>query len=377
MRGLAAMYVVFFHVVVIYYAQFQGWMRPGFVWMTHGHWAVNVFIVLSGFCLTLPLARSRSLMLEGGFGRYMTRRAVRILPPYYAAVVLSLLALVLSADAWRWVRGMPVVHPGWASEFSKGNLISHVLLVHNFTRWANALDGPMWSVATEFQIYFFFPLLLLPVLRKFGRTACVLAGVVVGLLPVWLFSLNSQAAAAPWYLGLFAMGMVAADIGFSVKAPFESLYLPAAILAASAAVLLGCRYGEAGWWTIPEDTLIGAATACCLVWSTRSENRRKMPVRWLEMKLPVWLGTFSYSIYLMHMPIIWKARIFTDRLHLSPLRDFVLNIGFVVPIAVGGSMIFHVFFERPFLRRKQTLLRVAVEHRSIEPDPRAVLGIGP
>src|SRR5437660_75394 len=88
-RGLAALYVALFHVS---YAR-QSLPEPArhlTDWLQFGHYAVGVFIVLSGYCLMLPVARSADGRLRGGVGSYLRRRAWRILPPYYAALVLAL-----------------------------------------------------------------------------------------------------------------------------------------------------------------------------------------------------------------------------------------------------------------------------------------------
>jgi peptidoglycan/LPS O-acetylase OafA/YrhL len=56
--------------------------------MVTGHLAVSVFICISGFCLMLPVARGDGA-LKGGPLLFFKRRARRILPPYYAALLLS------------------------------------------------------------------------------------------------------------------------------------------------------------------------------------------------------------------------------------------------------------------------------------------------
>ena len=61
----------------------------------HGHYAVAVFIVLSGFCLMLPVTRDPNGRLPGGFAAYLGRRARRILPPYYAALGMCWIAIAL------------------------------------------------------------------------------------------------------------------------------------------------------------------------------------------------------------------------------------------------------------------------------------------
>ena len=56
-----------------------------------GHLSVTVFIVVSGFCLALPVVATGEL--RGGAGAFFKRRARRILPPYYGAVALCLLLI--------------------------------------------------------------------------------------------------------------------------------------------------------------------------------------------------------------------------------------------------------------------------------------------
>ena len=72
----------------------------------------------------------------------------------------------------------------------------------------------MWSVATEWQIYFIFPLLLLPIWRKWGNGAVIAVAFAVGLAPHYLFH-GFADIAAPWYIGLFTLGLVGAIFSFS------------------------------------------------------------------------------------------------------------------------------------------------------------------
>ena len=70
-RGLAALYVTIFHAwMQIDFTASNGgdkWLVYLTSWMALGREAVAVFIVLSGFCLMLPVARSADGILPGGF----------------------------------------------------------------------------------------------------------------------------------------------------------------------------------------------------------------------------------------------------------------------------------------------------------------------
>ena len=85
----------------------------------------------------------------------MRRRARRILPPYYAALLLSIAVIVLyNGLASRLGLGQRIDE----AALEPGSVISHLLLVHNVSfDWVFRINGPLWSVATEWQIYWLFP----------------------------------------------------------------------------------------------------------------------------------------------------------------------------------------------------------------------------
>src|SRR3954468_20119735 len=89
-RGLAALFVVLHHTYLVSYPGFPHNTGPWWLgWLLYGHLAVVVFIALSGFSLGIGPAR-RDWKL-GGRTRFAYRRAWRILPPYWAALVFSLI----------------------------------------------------------------------------------------------------------------------------------------------------------------------------------------------------------------------------------------------------------------------------------------------
>jgi len=88
-RGLAALFVVVNHVFLRAFPGYPVDRAPFWAgWFIYGRFAVVVFIVLSGFSLALSPAR-HGWRLDG-VSRFALRRARRILPPYWAALVFSL-----------------------------------------------------------------------------------------------------------------------------------------------------------------------------------------------------------------------------------------------------------------------------------------------
>src|SRR5947209_3306286 len=96
LRGLAALYVVIGHICSMADpGVFMGLRGPGPEWLHvgmqpfgFGHLAVAAFIVMSGFCLQTSLFNGGTGELTD-FKRFFKRRALRILPPYYACLALS------------------------------------------------------------------------------------------------------------------------------------------------------------------------------------------------------------------------------------------------------------------------------------------------
>lgn len=169
--------------------------------MGRGHDVVAVFIAISGFCLALPMAKSRRWTLEAG--RFYRRRMRRILPPYFAAIALALLiALVCS-------------HGSYAQDYAGAPLswsmvISHVLLVQNWVRPQSfTLDGPLWSVAVECQIYILFPLLVM----LWRRSRWLALGLAFMFAHSLLYATRHGGNAN--FLFLFAEGMLGAELAFS------------------------------------------------------------------------------------------------------------------------------------------------------------------
>jgi len=370
LRGLAALYVVMHHA---YYGLTAEASLPPLVtkltyWLYLGHSAVDIFIVLSGYCLMLPVVRFGRL--SGGPREFIRRRARRILPPYFAALGLSLAAIAL-LPALRDVSHPDTLWNVSLPAFTPGVIISHLLLIHNFNPdWHSKIDYPMWSVATEWQIYFLFPLVLLPVWKRLGAAAAVAVGFVIGLVPLFLF-FDRFSGVSPQFLGLFALGMAAADLNFSPKPALarrrDSIPwggLSAGLLAAL--VLVSLNHSSWPEAVAMKDILVGAATACLLVACTRSLTRRhetatdqrpetrghgSLALRLMESSPAVWLGTFSYSLYLVHAPVLALCQAALRPLQLAPTLGLCVMLAAGVPLALLASYLFHLAFEKPFLSR--------------------------
>ncbi|GAB3895591.1 acyltransferase family protein [Spirosoma agri] len=323
----------------------------------HGHYAVDLFIVLSGFCLMLPALRNNNQLVSNSPLLFFRKRAQRILPPYFLAMALSLLLIstvIGQKTGTRWDASIPVL---------PFDLFTHVLMIHDiFTSTAPKINGVFWSIAVEWRIYLVFPLLLL-LWRRLGGFTTTLLTTTLSLL-VWhvlsvmqLPDINlTQWGLCPHYLGLFTMGMMAAYIAYSPsplcaviqkKTPWLLLTTVFGV-----SILLATRFDTLLPW-VYTDVLVGLGSVCLLVaLKTGRFGRLKA---WLSWQPLVLIGTFSYSIYLIHMPIlqvIQQYLIFPLNLDALGTTLYLLFIGTALVICL--SYLFYLLAERPFIPKKKT-----------------------
>ena len=368
LRALAALYVVLFHAGDCFLdaeRPLHGFARNLQRALSFGHDAVAVFIVLSGYCLMLPVARNGGVLVRG-MPDYIARRAWRILPPYFAALLGTLLVIAL----------FPVLETPtktiWADTFPAfefGPIASHLLLIHNlFPAWIHTINGPLWSVATEWQIYFFFPFLLLPIWRRWGAGATLLTAFALGFALTWLVP-SAAVSAATWYLGLFGLGMCAAGIDFASRPAERWLreHVPwrSVCFGMFAAVAFGVTVLIKYWFRFMpySDALVGAATASALLYLTPhalrpAEQASPLLLRVLSSGPLVALGRFSYSLYLTHLPIVALCYFALRRRALSPNAEMLSLILLSLPASLVFSYAFFWLFERRFVGAPPAIFRL-------------------
>jgi len=327
-----------------------------------GHFAVDLFIVLSGFCLMLPVLRNGGA-LRGGAGFFFKKRAIRILPPYYAAMGLSLLlgaTLVAEKTGTPWDASLPV---------TARDIFCNLFLLQNFAPHSGAINHAHWSISLEWWIYFLFPMLIL-LRRKTGACLATALGLAGSAILVALGLLAFGKGFTLQYVGLFALGMLGAQMATSSwRLARVTLGSVCGILSV---IILGLsKYGVGvmggAWGPVVIDYVVGGWAMCLLAYLSLS--REGWACRALSARPLVFVGTFAYSIYLMHAPllqVVWQYWI--GLLPVSPLTAYFLlkveGIPFVVAICYG----FYLICERPFVQLKQQQTTGAHER----PQPSAI-----
>ena len=371
-RGLAALYVVLYHIFLRAWSGYPGANHAPF-WATllsYGRAAVAMFIVLSGFSLGLGPARSGWRLTS--IATYAHRRAWRILPPYWAALGFS---LVLT---WYVLAQPHLPVPNGKSVVVYGLLVQDVFAVGSPNR-------AFWSIAIEAQLYILLPLLLLLVRRVSARAMVGLVAAIVvtiGVLGPHVPLMNSALVkftpdlAVLFAVGLLAAGIVTADERTRSR-PWAGYALAATVPAIALMVVKGATWSSINLFWL--DLAWAPALGCFL--AAVATSRPRFVVRFLNSRMPRSLGSCSYSLYLTHTPIVIAVSygLVLGRVS-SGTPTFLVLMAILLPITVCFARMFAAVFEIPFQRHRgwmplrQAMLARLRQLRPAEWAPVAVHG---
>lgn len=294
-------------VLTVFAFHLCGWPRGGFI-------GVDVFFVISGFLITGNLLRMAEIRGNVSFTRFYWNRVRRIIPA--ATVVL----------ACTYVAAVIIFLPFRAQQVGVDALFAFIF-VSNWWFGAQQTDyfaagdavSPIqhyWSLSIEEQFYFVWPALIfligLVVARKawthgrrMGLAATVMACVVAVSLAwalhetaTWPTRAYFDTFARVWELGVGAL--LATAVGVLGRIPVAvKPWLSWAGLGLIATGLLLITEGSAGF---PAPWALLPVTGAALVIAS---GVRGEPAQWfLRNQASVYVGNISYSLYLVHWPVI-------------------------------------------------------------------------
>ena len=319
-------------------------------WLTDitafGGYGVNLFLVISGFCIHLAYARGRQL----GFRDFWWRRIHRLYPPYVAAVALSLAGLFLYHGLIRRHLSLPGAL-GYSSMSRLWlDLGSLVVQAQNITgAGAHIGNSPLWTLALEEQLYaLYFVLLALRKRLGWPGVLAVVAVVTLGWRTVVVVTHSPG-----WWLDLaparwleWTLGALSAELYTRRTETFASLRSPlVAIGGVALAVALVLTGLNSAPHLIAADCVFGVAFFAALSWWLVREQSST----WQPTKLTLLmrrLGLFSYSVYLTHSPIFFAAKQVGLRAAFGTGGVLLLRL----TAALVGGFIFFFAVERRFLR---------------------------
>lgn len=326
----------------------------------HGAYvSVDVFFVISGFLISWIIVED----LERGrfsFRTFYYRRVTRIFPTLVTAVGVAMLgaaAVMTPADlVWAGKQALAAV----AS-------VSNILYWQSSGYWDPAARDNLflhtWTLGVEEQFYLFYPLLLFLSYRAGGKRGalCLLLALVAGgvLLTESLVRGHPEAAfyLTPLRLYEFAIGGLGSLAILSEAARQRLQRLAGALSALGAALVIGSMV------VMTRDTVfpgLSSVPVCVGTVLLILAGGRGIAAPVLRVPALTWVGRASYSIYLVHWPLIMLHRYLRGP-ELSPADCALLS---AATFALGG-LIYHQVDSRLRVRRGDVARGAAFARRRL------------
>lgn len=328
-RGFLAVWVVASHTWAI-----NGNNQPLFL---DGSVAVSVFFSLSGFLMAFVLTSTK-----WDYRAFLTRRFFRLFPVYAVCVSVSAALVWFGVMPQNFDPGAEVYHAA-----------AHATMLHGLVpdQWlrnsAGAFLTPAWTLSVEWQFYLLIPVFFMAY-RRFPQMATIaLVGAGFSMRLLGMLGIEMPWATLPVHMPMFLLGILSFAL-YDWMTTHQNV-LPASstkllfLIPVLPLLFLSVRQGISVvvWLSILAvvlaDRLTGASNASARI------------RRWLFCRPLRGLGAVSYSLYLIHEPVIWVcSRISGKNFHKADgLVPMLTSLAVVVPVSVGVAWLLFVFIEQP------------------------------
>lgn len=335
-RGVAACWVVLYHCRLRGEAHATAPLR---VLIDHGYLAVDLFFLLSGFVLALNYNQDfLGQWSARAYFSFLKKRIARIYPLFFVAV-LGFFFLARAGYLYH-------LHAFY------GNLPVNLLLMASWHTRFGTLDGPAWSISCEWLAYLLFPALCACILG--GTRPMAIASVAIfcatltalAFLPAWRFG-ESGFRSGPldiWVGSTFGpIFRCLAEFGIGIALFRIGLNPLWRRMISARACVLGVAIATVVMLSIPRTDLIVVALFAVLILGLSAAEG--VVATGLGSRPIYFLGVISYSIYLLHEPVLAAYRELCVRQDFVPGHVESLAIVLVVTLVLATVSYFAV--ERP------------------------------
>lgn len=254
----------------------------------YGRMAVQIFLVIAGFLAARGLSAQGQALTVSPLP-LIWKRYLRLAIPYLAAIGLAIIA---SAVANQWLDDEAIPARATFRQW-----LAHAALLHSLLGF-DSLSAGVWYIAIDFQLFALMALLL-----WIGRRNVVAPGLVLGMTVASLFWFNRDASLDNWAIYFFGSYGLGAAAWWASDRQRLSAWLGVLLTVAVAALIVDFRL----------RILLALAVALTLGFS----RRNGLLEVWPDFRPLAFLGRISYSLFLVHFPVLLLANCVYAQLNLS------------------------------------------------------------
>lgn len=340
LRFFAALLVIFFHIrgkitlppedfgLVGAFSSLENFIKN---WIFSGSTGVSLFLVLTGFLFCIISDNGNKKIKYSGF---VYNRILRIFP------MMVLLVFVVITASRQTSTPMDIFRI----------LTLQLNTGHEFTGWGHEFypSGPIWTIGVEFQFYLLFPFLAL-FLARYGVKYLIGLVTLIVLIKYNLFILKGNGIYYNLYhsiigrLDQFIIGMIFAVIyksHFMGKLKGNNALALCLLLVSLLALML--IFGRKGFLSFTIEAICwGGVILSYLSMNLFNSN-------FLD-RLLAKFGELSFSMYLLHLPIV---DMLNKKFGLAPpttLTDSIIAFSWKVPIVMLIAYLTFTVIEKPFM----------------------------
>lgn len=293
-RGICAVMVVIYHFSFLVNAE----MLHNRL-LSNAYLFVDFFFVLSGFVVCHAY---RDRLASGRqFGGFLLRRIGRLWP-LHLAILFALMVAMMVINVGGFYPDSFTIEADRGS-YSLQGLVLNALLLNSMGFYGNAWNGPAWSIGAEFYTYVLFAIVTLAAGRRLLPTALIISlAAMVGLL---LFAPSFMNSTADFGLVRCVAGFFMGVVAYHIHDRLRDKPLPLAtvteigviVLAGAFIAMAGQGPDEVG----PVSVLAPVAFSAAILVFAREKGLLSKALQVPPLRA---LGGWSYSIYLIHMPLL-------------------------------------------------------------------------
>lgn len=282
--------------------------------LINGHGAVMLFFVLSGFVLSLPILKYEKIH----YFPYLIKRFYRIYIPYLISIVAT---MILSQIFLDFDRGNihTIIGDQWKESINLNLIFEHILLLGNIH--SDTFNGVIWSLVHELRISLIFPFIVFVIAKyswKLSISLCLLFSGISGINCIVLLQPSNGLFTSYFhtmnYLSFFVIGALIAKYKDIIIIAFQKLpiliksflLVTCLFIFNYSDLIVTFLYQITGWRILSAFHLIlleyaqaiGAAGIIVIALAS------KILTKFLLFKPVAFLGKVSFSLYLLHSPII-------------------------------------------------------------------------